>query len=94
MRYAGWALKAAAFLLLFGFALKNTAPATVRWYLGHEWQAPLVFLLLIAFGLGAAAGLVAAWAQVQHLRQALRAVERRAAAVAPEPGAPSPDEGA
>jgi uncharacterized integral membrane protein len=92
MRYASWFLKAAAFLLLFGFALKNTAPATLRWYLGHEWQAPLVFLLLIAFALGAAAGFLAAWNQVQRLRQALRSMERRAAE--PPPAASVPDEGA
>ncbi len=94
MRYAGWFLKAAAFLLLFGFALKNTAPATLRWYLGHEWQAPLVFLLLVAFALGAAAGFLAAWSQVQRLRQALRALERRAEAPPQAAAAPAPDEGA
>lgn len=93
MRYAGWFLKVAAFVLLLGFALKNTAPATVRLYLGHEWQAPLVFLLLVAFALGAAAGFAAGWVQVQRLRQSLRVLERRAAAAAEAPRLPAPDQG-
>ncbi len=76
MRYVGWFLKGIAFLLLVGFALKNTAPATVRLYLGQEWQAPLVFLLLVAFALGAAAGYAAGWVQIQRLRQSLRSLER------------------
>ena len=94
MRYAGWFLKGAAFLLLFGFALKNTAPATVRGYLGFTWQAPLVFLLLVAFSLGAAAGFAACWAKVQRLRQALRTLERRVAAAERPPEAPAPGESA
>jgi len=93
MRYAGWFLKATAFVLLVGFALRNTAPATVRLYLGQEWQAPLVFLLLVAFALGGAAGFAAGWSQVQRLRQTLRALEVRAAAADREPRVPQPDQG-
>ena len=57
MRLAGWLLRGLAFLLLLGFAIKNTSPVVVRYYLGNEWQAPLVFVLLITFAIGVAVGI-------------------------------------
>jgi uncharacterized integral membrane protein len=48
------------FVLLFGMATKNTDPATVRFYLGARWDAPMALILLAAFAAGAAAG-VSAW---------------------------------
>ena len=56
MRYLSWALRILLFLLLFGFALKNTNPVTVRFYLGSQWEAPLALVLLVFFGVGAVAG--------------------------------------
>ena len=41
------------------FAVRNTDPVTVRYYLGGEWQAPLIFVLLVAFCAGVALGLAA-----------------------------------
>jgi uncharacterized integral membrane protein len=49
MRYVGWVVKAVLFLLLLGFAVKNTDLTVVRYYLGIEWRAPLVFVLLVTF---------------------------------------------
>lgn len=68
MRYVGWILKALLFLLLLGFAVKNTAPVVVRYYLGHEWQAPLVFVLLVTFALGVAVGILASLSRVSRPR--------------------------
>jgi uncharacterized integral membrane protein len=69
VRYVGWILKALLFLLLLGFAVKNTAPVVVRYYLGHEWQAPLVFVLLVTFALGVAVGILASLSRVSRPRK-------------------------
>jgi uncharacterized integral membrane protein len=56
MRVVGWIVKIVIFVLLVGFAVKNTDPITVRFYLGYEWHSPLVFVLLVFFAGGAALG--------------------------------------
>ena len=59
MRYFAWLLKAALFILLLGFAVKNSEVVTLQYYLGYQWQAPLVLVILLFFALGAAVGVVA-----------------------------------
>jgi uncharacterized integral membrane protein len=71
VRYLGWVLKAVLFLLLLGFAVKNTGPVVVRYYLGNEWQAPLVFVLLVTFALGVALGILASMSWVFRQRREL-----------------------
>lgn len=86
MRYFSWALRILLFLLLFGFALKNTDPVTVRFYLGSHWDAPLVLVLLVFFGAGAAAGVLACLTYVYRQRREILQLrkEARARATAPE----------
>ena len=76
MRYVMWVLKLALFVLVLAFALKNADLVTVRTFPGGEWQAPLVFVLLVAFGLGIAAGLGAGLTQVFRLRREIAALRR------------------
>ncbi|OGA47019.1 MAG: hypothetical protein A3G24_00975 [Betaproteobacteria bacterium RIFCSPLOWO2_12_FULL_62_13] len=76
MRYLLWILKFALFVVVLSFAVKNTDPVAVRYYLGHEWQAPLVLVLLVAFCLGAAAGVIASLAQVFRQRREILALKR------------------
>lgn len=61
MRYLSWVLRIVLFLLLLGFAIKNSELVTLRYYLGYEWQAPLVLIiflfLLIGVVIGGAANL-------------------------------------
>ena len=59
MRLIIWILKASVFFTLFAFALNNQHPASVRWFFGVEWQAPMVFVVLAAFAAGCALGVVA-----------------------------------
>jgi lipopolysaccharide assembly protein A len=59
MRYIGWISKAVIFLLLLGFAQKNSGVVTVHYYLGYVWEAPLVLILLGFFAMGAITGLLA-----------------------------------
>ena len=83
-----WALKAAIFFTLFAFALNNQHDATVRFFFGQQWTAPLVLVVLSAFALGlviGVLGMVPRW--WQHRRAA--ALARQAAATAPSSEKPS-----
>lgn len=74
MRTLVWLLRALLFFTLFAFALNNSHDAVVRWFFGHEWRAPQVIIVLLAFGFGAAFGVLAmvpAW--WRHRRAAQRA---------------------
>jgi putative membrane protein len=76
MRYLTWALRILLFVLLFGFALKNTAPATVRFYLGSQWDAPMALVLLAFFAAGAAAGVAACLAHAHRQRREILELRR------------------
>ena len=59
MRIFVWLLRAFIFFTLFAFALNNQQEASVRWFFGQEWRAPMVFIVLGAFGIGCAFGVFA-----------------------------------
>lgn len=59
MRLISWTLKALVFFTLFAFALNNQHLASVKWFFGVEWRAPMVFVVLAAFAAGSALGVVA-----------------------------------
>jgi lipopolysaccharide assembly protein A len=64
MKYFLWLLKAAIFFTLFAFALNNEQDATVHFFFGTQWRAPLVLVVLAAFALGlviGALGMVPRW---------------------------------
>jgi lipopolysaccharide assembly protein A len=69
MRYLSWALRILLFILLFGFALKNSDPVTVRFYLGTHWEASLALVVLVFFVAGAAAGVIACFAYIYRQRR-------------------------
>src|SRR5688572_14010655 len=60
MKYVLWILGPVLFLFFVTFALKNADAVSVRYFFDQEWRAPLIFVLLIFFCLGAALGLLAA----------------------------------
>ncbi len=75
-----WTLKAAIFFTLFAFALNNKHDATVHFFFGQQWTAPLVLVVLSAFASGlviGVLGMVPRW--WQHRRAA--ALARKAAVV-------------
>lgn len=76
MRYVNWALRILVFGLLFGFALKNTGPVTVRFYLGSEWNAPMALVLLVVFTAGAVAGIAACLGHAYRQRRELLELRR------------------
>lgn len=87
-----WTLKAAIFFTLFAFALNNQHDATVRFFFGQQWTAPLVLVVLIAFALGlviGVLGMVPRW--WRHRRAAALARRSHEAAVTAEkPASPPP----
>ena len=58
MKYLMWLLKAAIFFTLFAFALNNQQNATVYFFFGTHWTAPLVLVVLTAFALGLIVGVL------------------------------------
>jgi len=64
MRYLSWLLGFALFLLALGFAVKNSDAVVLHYYLGYQWQAPLVLVVLVFFcggvvvGVGASLGFI------------------------------------
>jgi putative membrane protein len=59
MRIFVWLFRAFIFFTLFAFALNNQHEAGIRWFFGQEWRAPMVFIVLGAFGIGCAFGVFA-----------------------------------
>jgi uncharacterized integral membrane protein len=77
MRYVLWILKLALFALALTFAVKNTDPVAVRYFLGHEWRAPLIFVMLVFLCLGALLGLVSALGQILRQRREITSLKRQ-----------------
>jgi uncharacterized integral membrane protein len=59
MRFFLWLVRAFIFFALFAFALNNQQEATVRWFFGFEWRAPMVIVVLAAFAAGSVIGVLA-----------------------------------
>ncbi len=74
-----WVLKAAIFFTLFAFALNNQHDAGVHFFFGTTWQAPLVLVVLIAFVIGVAVGVVGMvprWWKTRRLAQQAQAAQQ------------------
>jgi len=73
LRLLQWLLKAAIFFTLFAFALNNQQDTRVHFFFGTYWQAPTVLVVLSAFALGVAVGVMGMvprwWRQRQAAQQ-------------------------
>ncbi|HEV7822420.1 MAG TPA: LapA family protein [Burkholderiales bacterium] len=67
---------AAIFLLLLGFAVKNSDTVSVRYFLGLEWHAPLVLMLLVFFAAGSALGIAASFVIMVRQRREILSLKR------------------
>jgi uncharacterized integral membrane protein len=86
MRFIVWLLRAFIFFTLFAFALNNQQAATVHWFFGVEWHAPMVILVLVAFAAGCAIGVLAmlpSW--WRHWRVARKLTPEPTTATTPPP---------
>ena len=93
MRLLVWLFRAAVFFVLFAFALNNRGEASIHWFFGQVWQAPMVLIVLAAFGLGCAFGIFAMVPSWWRQRRLSRTRMRRATdkPVVAAPAAPAPE---
>lgn len=73
-----WIVRVAIFLALLVFALDNQQTTTLR-FLRFEWSAPLVLILLVAFALGLALGVLVMVPRWLTQRRAARRARREGA---------------
>jgi uncharacterized integral membrane protein len=87
-----WTLKVAIFFTLVAFALNNQHDATVRFFFGQQWTAPLVLVVLSAFAIGlliGVLGMVPRWWQHRRAATLARRAIAQAPATTPEKAAPT-----
>jgi lipopolysaccharide assembly protein A len=84
-----WILKAAIFFTLFAFALNNQHDATVHFFFGTRWSAPLVLVVLAAFTCGVAIGVLGMVPRWWKHRSAAHKAARAAGLPTAETMAPS-----
>ena len=87
MQVLRWITGAALFLALLLLSLQNSELVTLKFYGWWSWQAPLIFIVLIAFATGVAAGLIAGAVRSSRLKRQLNRLrrERSAPEVTPAP---------
>lgn len=78
VRIVSLVFKIFLFLLLLGLAARNSDFVTVRYFLGLEWQAPLVLVLFAAFAIGLVTGLLACSVKLLKNNRELRALRKPA----------------
>lgn len=76
MRYFYRIVSFLLFLLVLSFGLKNAQPVTIHYFLGLEWQAPLVLLLFLTLCVGVLLGMLACFSSVISHRRRRLALER------------------
>jgi lipopolysaccharide assembly protein A len=88
MRLLTWLIRGFLLFTLFAFALNNQQVASVHWFFGAQWRAPMVMIVLAAFALGCALGVVAMLPGWWRRRLAARQGQQPAAS-APEATTPN-----
>jgi len=86
--YLQWFLKAFAFFTFFAFALNNQADGTVYFFFGYAWTAPMVLIVLGAFGTGLFVGILGMVPRWWSQRRAAARASSPALEVAGEPNLP------
>ena len=71
-----WIVMSVIFVALLFISLQNAEPVTLRVFSFYAWQAPLVFVVLIAFAAGVALGLLAAAVKVARLKRQVSRMRR------------------
>ena len=90
MAFVRWVVGVTLFVALLFLSLQNDELVTVRFYHWFSWQAPLIFLLLLAFAGGAVAGLLAGLVRATRLKRQVVRLRREHALRHPK-DAPSAD---
>ncbi|KAF1019620.1 MAG: Lipopolysaccharide assembly protein A [Paracidovorax wautersii] len=91
MKYILWLIKAAIFFTLFAFALNNQQEAAVNFFFGHQWLAPMVLIVLLAFAAGMVVGALGMLPHWWRGRRQSAAAAQATPAAAQAPGAVAPE---
>lgn len=85
MKFFIWLLRIVLFVVLLGFAVKNSSMVTLHFFFDAAWPLPLVAVMLFFFAAGAIAGLAAALGIfLRQRREVLRLKQELEAGVRPE----------
>lgn len=76
MQALRWIVGAALFLALLVVSLQNSELVTLKVYNWWSWQAPLIFIVLVAFAVGVAAGLLSGAMRTARLKRELSRLRR------------------
>ena len=76
MRIVLWSLRILVFLFLLAFALKNSDPVSIRFFLDSAWNAPLIIIVLAFFAGGVLLGVLSLIGTVFSLRRELARLRR------------------
>lgn len=76
MRVVRWIVGVILFLALLFLSLQNSDIVTLKFYHWWSWQAPLIFIVFMAFALGVAAGLLTGAVRTARLKRQLSRVRR------------------
>jgi lipopolysaccharide assembly protein A len=76
MRTVRWIVGVTVFLALLWLSIQNTDTATLKIFNLVTFQAPLIFVVLIVFACGVAAGLLAGAVKVARLKRQLNRLRR------------------
>ncbi|MDR3214194.1 MAG: LapA family protein [Azoarcus sp.] len=77
MRALIWLVRFVLFLFLFGFAVKNDHVADLYFFFGRQWHLPLVFIILVTFGIGALLGVTATITSLLRQRREISRLRRQ-----------------
>ena len=90
-----WIVIAIVFVVVLFVSLQNAQTVKLEVFNLYSWQAPLVFVILIAFATGVALGLLAGAIKIVRLKRQVNRLrrEQRNAVVAPTTHAPAPATG-
>ena len=88
MQALAWILRFVVLLLIVWFASKNAQPVRINGLLEQAWQAPLVFVMLVAFVAGIVIGLAAWVPTVVRQRREIGRLKKTAAQLAALPASP------
>lgn len=76
MSFVRFVVLAAVFIVLLFISLQNAQPVSLQFFNVATWQAPLVFVILVAFAIGVALGLLASTLQIVRLKRQLAKTRR------------------
>ncbi|MCL2590718.1 MAG: LapA family protein [Betaproteobacteria bacterium] len=79
MRALIWFVRLVLFILLFGFAVKNDQIVDLHFFFNRQWTLPLVFIILVAFTVGALMGVMATVASLLRQRREISRLSKQLA---------------